>query len=321
VSVRPGVYAHHKGGRYRVLGLVHDADDARRSAVLYVPLYPVDGPLHAVRGLGDFCAEVRPGVPRFRYVPEADAAPPVAPTELRRPSDVRDTEVDAVARALSRLDLGEGPPAYASLGLCVLEAVFAPNARYTTVRRLVARYATWAGLPLWASDTDGEPAPLSALVAHLEMLGAERFAAEVLDNRQRTRTSPGAPLKAAAAYDVARVLVSAGVETVEDLRSLRGDAEGLAVLDTRLAEVPGHGSGARLAHLHALTGDPTQAVPGRHVRAWLSAVLDGRPVAPDAARVLVARAASALSVSAWQVGEAVWRARQPGTGGRRADPG
>jgi len=76
--VTPGTYQHYKGPQYLVLGLGHDANDANRTTVVYLPLYPVDGPPFAVRTLADFEAWVDPasgatmpdgqGVPRFRLI-------------------------------------------------------------------------------------------------------------------------------------------------------------------------------------------------------------------------------------------------------------
>lgn len=74
----PGTYQHWKGPHYLVLGLGHDANDEGRTAVVYIPLYPVEGPPFAVRTLADFTAWVDPatgagctegeGVPRFRRI-------------------------------------------------------------------------------------------------------------------------------------------------------------------------------------------------------------------------------------------------------------
>lgn len=74
--VQPGTYVHWKGPQYLVLGLGHDANDAGRTVVVYLPLYPVDGPPFAVRTLEDFESWVDPatgtatapgqGVRRFR---------------------------------------------------------------------------------------------------------------------------------------------------------------------------------------------------------------------------------------------------------------
>jgi hypothetical protein len=60
VSVEPGTYQHWKGPQYLVLGLGHDANDAARTAVVYLPLYPVDGPPFAIRTVEDFTAWVDP---------------------------------------------------------------------------------------------------------------------------------------------------------------------------------------------------------------------------------------------------------------------
>ena len=62
MDVTAGTYRHYKPGarQYLVLGLGHDADDPARTVVVYVPLYPVDGPPFAVRALEDFAAWVDP---------------------------------------------------------------------------------------------------------------------------------------------------------------------------------------------------------------------------------------------------------------------
>ena len=75
-----GTYQHWKGPQYLVLGLGHDANDDSRTAVVYLPLYPVAGPPFAIRTLADFTAWVDPatgettqdgtGVPRFRLITE-----------------------------------------------------------------------------------------------------------------------------------------------------------------------------------------------------------------------------------------------------------
>lgn len=79
MSVDPGTYRHWKGPQYLVLGLGHDANDPTRTAVVYLPLYPVAGPPFAIRTVEDFLSWVDPdtgatvvpgeGVPRFRRVP------------------------------------------------------------------------------------------------------------------------------------------------------------------------------------------------------------------------------------------------------------
>ncbi len=60
MDVTAGTYRHWKGREYLVLGLGHDANDTARTVVVYVPLYPVDGPPFAVRTVEDFTAWVDP---------------------------------------------------------------------------------------------------------------------------------------------------------------------------------------------------------------------------------------------------------------------
>lgn len=76
MDVTPGTYRHWKGPQYLVLGLAHDANDETRTAVVYLPLYPVDGPPFAVRTLADFTAWVDPATGR--------AAGPDTPGAVRR---------------------------------------------------------------------------------------------------------------------------------------------------------------------------------------------------------------------------------------------
>lgn len=77
-TLETGTYRHWKGPQYLVLGLGHDANHEARTTVVYLPLYPVDGPPFAVRTLEDFLGWVDPttgasvpdgqGVPRFAKV-------------------------------------------------------------------------------------------------------------------------------------------------------------------------------------------------------------------------------------------------------------
>ncbi len=60
LTVTAGTYRHWKGPQYLVLGLGHDANDESRTTVVYLPLYPVDGPPFAIRTLEDFTAWVDP---------------------------------------------------------------------------------------------------------------------------------------------------------------------------------------------------------------------------------------------------------------------
>jgi hypothetical protein len=48
-ELRAGVYRHHKGEYYLVLGLAHHSEDPNQHFVVYVPLYVREGPRICVR--------------------------------------------------------------------------------------------------------------------------------------------------------------------------------------------------------------------------------------------------------------------------------
>lgn len=220
--------------------------------------------------------------------------------------------VQTVAHAARGLDLGGARWWYSCLSLCVLDAVFSPATRYDTVRQLVDRYAEWAGIrtPRVASPQQtGEPEQgLGVLTRQIRELGVHQFAVDVLSNRQRTYRSRHAPLKAYAAMGFAERIVESGVHTRAHLARLRRDEAAAERLDRSLSEVPGHGSGQRLAYFHVLAGDDSQVVPNRYLLAWLARVT-GTEVTPPVAAELVGSAAAVVGVSPAQLADAVWRAR------------
>ncbi|MEV6900384.1 hypothetical protein [Amycolatopsis sp. NPDC051372] len=199
------------------------------------------------------------------------------------------------------------------LPLCVLDAVFSINARYSGVLRVCRAYADHDALvdpmlPAAAADTvlgtDREH-PVEALADLGRQLGAERVAGEVL--RNRGRTSPrGGILKAAAAIRYSEVLTNAGVQRIGDVAELLADSDRLAETELQLAKLPGHGAGARLSYLWMLAGDDNHVKPDRMVLRWLQRHLD-RPVTVPEARELLAALADCLRRTAWEVDHAVWR--------------
>ena len=62
-SFQAGIYRHYKGPLYQALFLAHDANDAARVAVIYVPLQldgAHEGPRPAIRTYDDFYGYVQP---------------------------------------------------------------------------------------------------------------------------------------------------------------------------------------------------------------------------------------------------------------------
>jgi len=100
--------------------------------------------------------------------------------------------------------------AYTNVPLCILDAVFSINTKYTAVLNVVERYRTFA--PQHA----GPQHSVQDLVRLVTSLGPERFASEVVHNRQRTSSRSGI-LKAEAAHLFAQVLNEFDVRYLSDM--------------------------------------------------------------------------------------------------------
>ena len=149
---------------------------------------------------------------------------------------------------------------------------------------------------------------LDQFLASIDGLSDGDFA-ELLGNRQRTSTRGGI-LKALAARQYAEILSQNGVNTLKDVSLLLESAIRVEEVETSLARVRGHGSGARLAYLWMLAGDDHHVKPDRMVIGWASHVL-GRSVRPIEASALIVGAASELGATPWELDHAIWR-RQSG---------
>ncbi|MFB6705756.1 hypothetical protein ACFCW6_13690 [Streptomyces sp. NPDC056333] len=171
------------------------------------------------------------------------------------------------------------------------------------------RYATWAGISASLSESRHLPVldeqPLRDFVTHVQACGEAAFAAQVLQNKQRTWANQRAPLKAVATRTYAEILISHGVETLSDANALLADLERMKVVEHALASDAGHGSGARLAYLWMLLGDDGHIKPDRMVRRWLQAALHRAVTTSEAIR-LVTAAAVRLSCTPWELDHAIW---------------
>jgi hypothetical protein len=179
---------------------------------------------------------------------------------------------------------------------------------------LCHRYATAAKLadPVLAPTeadtvigTDREQ-PLTAFATWAADLGEKGLAA-ALGNWQRTRSRANAPLKARADIGYAQVLVAHGIDTLGAVTELLGDDDRRLAVEADLADVPGHGSGARQNYLWMLAGDDQHIKPDRMVLRWIARQL-GRPVnVAEARELLVATAAAMEQTTPWELDHAVWR--------------
>jgi hypothetical protein len=181
---------------------------------------------------------------------------------------------------------------YASLPLCVLDAIFSINARWESVSAAVGRYAAHYGLPLTylpgMMPGANKQATVDDLIGHISSIGPDRFAKEVMRNRMRTSTRGGI-LKAEAVLHFAQVLKAHGIQVIQDMSQRLSDPG----LEADLRTVHGQGSGVAVRYFLMLAGAHNLIKPDRMIIAYLSRTL-GRRVDAGQAQAVLEAAAEAL---------------------------
>ena len=181
---------------------------------------------------------------------------------------------------------------YASVPLCVLDAVFSINTRYQGVQNLVGRYCARFRVARTRPRPEFPPRKdqltVSDFVAQVEDVGIHRFTAEILQNRGRTSTRSGI-LKSEASLLFANALRVHGVETLQDVGAHIYDAS----LDADLRAVPGQGSGLSIKYFFMLAGSTDIIKPDRMILRFLTRTLE-RNVSPGEAQELLVGACEQL---------------------------
>jgi hypothetical protein len=182
---------------------------------------------------------------------------------------------------------------YASVPLCLIDAVYSIGVRFEGVEAVVRRYCDRFGLPRLRPDRLALPPradqeSVSAFCARFEHHGVDKMTEEVFDNRQRTSTKSGI-LKADAVYRFAAALRKHGIEFLQDVPG----ASGSTPLEKDIHDIPGQRSGISLQYFLMLAGSDQFVKPDRMIIRFLQAALD-RPVAVAEAQGLLSRAAERL---------------------------
>jgi hypothetical protein len=139
---------------------------------------------------------------------------------------------------------------YASVPLCVIDAVFSIGVRYESTERTVTDFCT---RHQWQRDGRGKVKEhtVSEFVRVLEPYENrwEAMADNVFRNRQRTSSRSGI-LKAEATFRFAKALQQFGIETFADVlkSGLRNDVR------QAIKSIPGQGSGLSYAYFLILAG-------------------------------------------------------------------
>jgi hypothetical protein len=187
-----------------------------------------------------------------------------------------------------------GTPHYPFVPLCIIDAIFSINVKYTSTKNTVERYCKYYDLPILpnsSSDKTNLVHTVSDFIHNVEKVGIESFTVDILKNRQRTSSRNGI-LKSEAAYKWAKILKECNIETFDKIPS-----NGLSdEIDSLLMEVPGQRSGISLNYFYMLCGSEDRCKPDRHVIQFLSECV-GRAVGMIEAQALLTNTLKVLNLN------------------------
>jgi hypothetical protein len=199
---------------------------------------------------------------------------------------------------------------YASLPLCVVDAVFSIGVRYTSTQKVVSNLCEYAGWTRFFASREARGAGeygIGDLNSMFDKFGAEGMAESVFQNRQRTSSRSGI-LKAEAVLLYCRTLIKAGINDFPDL-----DVERREHAEAIILGLPGQSSGIAFDYFIMLAGDDNLIKPDRMVQRYVAHALDLDSVPqPRQAAILVRLAAKELRTRGqlWtplSLDNAIWR--------------
>ncbi|MEX0970382.1 MAG: hypothetical protein WD046_08075 [Paracoccaceae bacterium] len=181
---------------------------------------------------------------------------------------------------------------YASLPLCVVDAVFSIGVRYASTQKVVSNLCSYTGWARFASSREargaGECGP-SDLVALFDAHGIEGMTEAVFQNRQRTSSRSGI-LKAEAVLLFCRALLEAGINSYTDF-----DQDRREYAEAMILGLPGQSSGIAFDYFMMLAGDNNLIKPDRMVQRYVGNALGLNTIPqPRQAAILVRLAAKEL---------------------------
>lgn len=187
---------------------------------------------------------------------------------------------------------------YASLPLCVIDAVFSIGVTYSSTRNTVVRFSERQGWALGpVEDRHRGEKTVGDFLACYAGLSPDEAADQLFSNRQRTSSRSGI-LKAEAVQRFAVALQEAGIEDFADLTDER-----LTAAEAAIRQIPGQKSGISFDYFRMLAGDDNLIKPDRMVQRFIArAIGEGtEKVGPDRARELLQGAVAELNArgAAW----------------------
>ena len=180
---------------------------------------------------------------------------------------------------------------YFSLPLAVIDAVFSIGAHYNSTKLAVLRFSEYFDLMIMRGaqlPLQEEQLSVGEFLEIYKEYGAERMAAEIYGNRQRTSSHSGV-LKAEAARRFAQVLADCGVNYFQDVPLILGSC----AFEQAIKEIPGQHSGVSLRYFYMLVGDADFIKPDRMIKRFLFAAT-GERLSDEECQELLAGACAEL---------------------------
>jgi hypothetical protein len=180
---------------------------------------------------------------------------------------------------------------YASLPLCIIDAVFSIGVKYEGTKRTVVRWARSQN-PQWALDRrlSGEEHGVSDFIRTLETMTADELANGPFGNRQRTSSRSGI-LKTDAIRQFAIALQQVGIERFDDIK----DANKLTSAESLVTKIAGQRSGISFDYFVLLAGNELVKAD-RMICRFVADAAQVDTVSPGVAKEAVIGAAKLLKV-------------------------
>jgi hypothetical protein len=182
---------------------------------------------------------------------------------------------DFVNHCKTKLDLSNLPQAeeygYHNLPLCIIDAVFSIGVKYQSTENSVKRFCEYFGITRLREKV---LAPQSEQLSVSDFLNLhadysfQEMAEKVYQNKQRTSTRNGI-LKAKAAFLFAGVVQKYGVEYLQDVEKILGNAR----FETEITRIPGQSSGLSTRYFYMLAGDENFIKPDRMIRRFIQSAI------------------------------------------------
>jgi hypothetical protein len=179
---------------------------------------------------------------------------------------------------------------YASLPLCVIDAVFSISAKYASTKLVPPRWAA-AQTPQWPVHRRGATIEhsISDFLEAARPFTCDELATKILKNRQRTSSKSGI-LKAQAVRQFAVALQTAGIERFADCE----DETKLELAEAHVKGIPGHSSGISFDYFRILIGQTTTSKADRMICRFVARAAGIKHVSPTVAKQAVIDATNLL---------------------------